>query len=76
MEFSPNRKFLPSLTNSAVLPPYRSTDTRPGEVAEWSNAPDSKSGVPFGYRGFESLPLRQLLVLNQRVNFPNNRFAS
>ena len=31
-----------------------------GEVAEWSNAVDSKSIVPFlGYRGFESLPLRR-----------------
>ena len=30
-----------------------------GEVPEWSNGPDSKSGVRFAYRGFESLPLRQ-----------------
>ena len=30
-----------------------------GGVAEWSKAPDSKSGVPFSrYRGFESHPLR------------------
>ena len=29
-------------------------------MAEWSNAPDSKSGVLFRqYRGFESLSLRQ-----------------
>src|SRR6185503_5573250 len=31
-----------------------------GEMAEWSNAADSKSVVPIGYRGFESLSLRQL----------------
>jgi hypothetical protein len=31
-----------------------------GTVAEWSNAPDSKSGVQFLlYRGFESLLFRQ-----------------
>src|SRR5947199_7551498 len=29
-------------------------------MAEWSNAADSKSVVPIGYRGFESLSLRQL----------------
>src|SRR3954464_13534549 len=29
-----------------------------GEMAEWSNAADSKSVVPIGYRGFESLSLR------------------
>ena len=27
-------------------------------MAEWSNAADSKSVVPIGYRGFESLSLR------------------
>ena len=32
---------------------------RHGEMAEWSNAPDSKSGVQvLLYRGFESLSLR------------------
>ena len=31
-------------------------------MAEWSNAPDSKSGVQvYLYRGFESLSFRQLL---------------
>ncbi len=30
-------------------------------MAEWSNAPDSKSGIRFlTYRGFESLSLRQV----------------
>jgi hypothetical protein len=30
-------------------------------MAEWSNAPDSKSGVQvYLYRGFESLSFRQL----------------
>ena len=29
-----------------------------GEMAEWLKAPASKAGVPFGYRGFESLSLR------------------
>ena len=34
-----------------------------GEMAEWSNAPDSKSGVlVFQYRGFESLSLRHRLT--------------
>ena len=29
-------------------------------MAEWSNAPDSKSGIRFlAYRGFESLSFRQ-----------------
>ena len=38
-----------------------------GEMAEWSNAVDSKSIVLFtGYPGFESLSLRQL-VLNSVV---------
>ena len=32
-------------------------------MAEWSNAADSKSVVPIGYRGFESLSLRHLLCL-------------
>jgi len=32
-------------------------------VAEWSNAPDSKSGVlVLQYRGFESLPFRHQIV--------------
>ncbi|MEY3517961.1 MAG: hypothetical protein RLZ89_821, partial [Pseudomonadota bacterium] len=31
-------------------------------MAEWSNAPDSKSGVQvYLYRGFESLSFRQLV---------------
>jgi hypothetical protein len=30
-----------------------------GEVAERSKAVDSKSAVPYGYRGFESHPLLQ-----------------
>jgi hypothetical protein len=29
-----------------------------GEVSEWLNEPVSKTGVPIGYRGFESRPLR------------------
>jgi hypothetical protein len=29
-----------------------------GEVSEWLIEPVSKTGVPFGYRGFESRPLR------------------
>jgi hypothetical protein len=29
-----------------------------GEVAEWSKAAVSKTVIPFGYLGFESLPLR------------------
>src|SRR5882724_6879001 len=29
-----------------------------GRVAEWSNVPDSKSGVPVRHRGFESHPFR------------------
>ena len=29
-----------------------------GEMAEWLKAPASKAGVPYGYRGFESLSLR------------------
>ena len=34
-----------------------------GEMAEWSNAVDSKSIVLFtGYPGFESLSLRQLVL--------------
>ena len=32
-------------------------------MAEWSNAADSKSVVPIGYRGFESLSLRQFFPL-------------
>ena len=49
-------------------------------MAEWSNAPDSKSGIRFlPYRGFESLSLRQ--YVNTRAvflthffphNFPNS----
>ena len=36
-----------------------------GQVAEWSNAPDSKSGVlGFQYRGFESLPARHATFFN------------
>src|SRR5688572_23904024 len=35
-------------------------------MAEWSNAADSKSVVPIGYRGFESLSLR---------HFPKTRWA-
>ena len=31
-------------------------------MAEWSNAADSKSVVPIGYRGFESLSLRHFLL--------------
>jgi hypothetical protein len=27
-------------------------------VSEWLNEPVSKTGVPIGYRGFESRPLR------------------
>ena len=35
-------------------------------MAEWSNAPDSKSGVQvYLYRGFESLSFRQLLNVNE-----------
>ena len=33
-------------------------DDYKGEMAEWSNVPDSKSGVRLAYRGFESLSLR------------------
>jgi hypothetical protein len=29
-----------------------------GEVSEWLIEPVSKTGVPFGHRGFESRPLR------------------
>ncbi len=29
-----------------------------GEMSEWPKEPDSKSGVPVGYRGFESRSLR------------------
>ena len=31
-----------------------------GEVAEWSKAAVSKTVIPFGYLGFESLPLRHI----------------
>ena len=31
-------------------------------MAEWSKALDSKSSVPSGYLGFESLSLRQLII--------------
>jgi hypothetical protein len=31
---------------------------RDGEMSEWPKEPDSKSGVPVGYRGFESRSLR------------------
>ena len=45
-------------------------NSRCGEVAERTNAPASKSGIPYGYRGFESRPLRQktkIIVLNYLV---------
>ena len=35
-------------------------------MAEWSIAADSKSVVPIGYRGFESLSLRQFLHREER----------
>jgi hypothetical protein len=35
-------------------------------VAEWTKAPVLKTGVPFGYRGFESHPLRQKTRNNYR----------
>jgi hypothetical protein len=44
------KKRLPALPNSAVLI-LCPRDAHPGEVAEWSNAPDSKSGVPQGTGG-------------------------
>lgn len=37
-----------------------------GEMAEWSKAVDSKSAVPYGYRGFES---HSLLQRNAGLNF-------
>ena len=38
-----------------------------GEVPEWPIGTDSKSVVPFaGHRGFESLPLRHLLLTSLR----------
>ena len=37
-------------------------EDHPGKMAEWSNAPDSKSGVQvLLYRGFESLSFRQCI---------------
>ena len=39
-----------------------------GEVAERSKAVDSKSAVPYGYRGFESHPL---LLRNAGPNSPH-----
>src|SRR5438045_4865599 len=33
-------------------------------MAEWSNAADSKSVVPIGYRGFESLSLRHFCQMS------------
>ncbi len=42
----------------------------PGKMAEWSNAPDSKSGIRFlAYRGFESLSFRHANFL-QSFNSP------
>ena len=35
-----------------------------GEVAEWSKAPVSKTGILTRYRGFESLPLRREYLLS------------
>src|SRR5205823_8006932 len=55
-----------------------------GEMAEWSNAADSKSVVPIGYRGFESLSLRhtpasnldaQIELLHRRARFELARGA-
>jgi hypothetical protein len=40
-----------------------------GEVAEWSNAPDLKSGVRKD-RGFESLPLRTVVSRLSAVCWP------
>ncbi len=45
-------------TEAAWLQPF-------GGVPEWSNGAVSKTVVPYGYRGFESLPLRQNLPRNQ-----------
>ncbi len=59
----------PHVSEANVMPePMRRTSKEQGgveaadsgRVAEWSNAPDSKSGVPIlRYRGFESHPFRQ-----------------
>jgi hypothetical protein len=44
---------------SARVPEERGRQSdRAGEVAEWSKAAVSKTVIPFGYLGFESLPLR------------------
>ena len=42
----------------AVPGPSRTKTLEIGEVAEWSKAAVSKTVIPFGYLGFESLPLR------------------
>ena len=42
-----------------------------GEVAEWSKAPVSKTGILTRYRGFESLPLRPLG--NEDIGSPATR---
>ena len=34
-----------------------------GEVPEWSNGAVSKTVVPYGHRGFESLPLRHVFLI-------------
>ena len=43
--------FAPSLSDLT-------SDDHKGEMTEWPNVPDSKSGVRYAYRGFESLSLR------------------
>ena len=49
-------------------PPYK---TRFGEMAEWSNAPDSKSGRSGNRpRGFESLSLRHVFFKIERDSNP------
>ena len=41
-----------------------------GKLAEWSNALDSKSGIPiYGYRGFESLTFRHQEKLKRLLLF-------
>ena len=49
--------FLPETAGNKL-----SRDFSTGEVPEWSNGHDWKSCVPFGYRGFESHPLRKNII--------------
>ncbi len=62
------------LTGSLLSRPgrYCALFLRPrGEVPEWSNGAVSKTVVPYGYRGFESHPLRHLVLVSE--NHPELR---